>query len=138
MSATAHHRNVSPTNLGSVPFYSSPSSWAEALAPLLEEIDKRSRQVAREEYELLLSEQAAAASEADKNELLYTVQEGAELLNVRPQTVYEWIKVNKLRALKIGRSVRLKRGDIMSALQAQIQPDGRRKYARRGQKQRPR
>jgi excisionase family DNA binding protein len=115
-----------------MPLSAPPIDWVAALIPLFEEIDRYSRRAAREEYELLLAEQAAAIEQADKNDQVLTVQQAANLIGIQPQTVYEWIKADKLRAHRIGRAVRLKRGDVLAALQAQTQPDGRRKYARRG------
>ena len=95
-------------------------------------VEQRARLIAREEFQLLLAEHTATAVEADNNEQLVTVAQAAELLGVISQTVYEWIKAGKISSFTIGsRSVRLKRGDVLAALQARIQPDGRRKYARR-------
>lgn len=104
---------------------------AEALLPFLAEIDRMSRRAAREEYELLLAEKAAAAAEADRNDQVLTVSQAATLLGIRPQTVYEWITAGRLKSFRLGRAVRLKRGQVLAALEAQTQPDGRRKYARR-------
>lgn len=120
------------TALASRPPSALPIDWAAVLVPLFAEIDRHSRRAAREEYALLLAEQAAEVEQADKNDQVLTVQQAADLIGVRPQTVYEWIKADKLRAHKIGRSVRLKHGDVLAALRVQTQPDGRRKYARRG------
>ena len=108
-----------------------PTDWAKILIKLLEAFDRQSRQAAREEYKLLLAEQAEAAAEADRNDQVLTVAQTAELLGLQPQSIYEWIKAGKLQAFKMGRAVRLKRGQVMAALQAQTLPDGRRKYARR-------
>ena len=108
-----------------------PTDWAKILIKLLEAFDRQSRQAAREEYKLLLAEQAEATAEADRNDQVLTVAQTAELLGLQPQSVYEWIKAGKLQAFKMGRAVRLKRGQVMAALQAQTLPDGRRKYARR-------
>lgn len=138
MGLTAHPHPTPLTNPGSSPFTVPHSQGAEVFALFLAEIDRRSRKAAREEYELLLAEKAAAAIEADKNDQVLTVQQAASLLGVRPQTVYEWIKADKLKSFKVGRSVRLKRGQVLAALQVQTQPDGRRKYARRGQQQKAR
>ncbi|WP_158010898.1 helix-turn-helix domain-containing protein [Hymenobacter lapidarius] len=89
------------------------------------------RWAAREEYELMTVEKAAAAAEADQNDQVLTVAQAAQLLGLCPQTVYEWAKAEKLQAFKVGRAVRFKRGHVLAALQQQTQPDGRRKYARR-------
>ena len=107
------------------------TDWAVVLTPLFAEIDRQSRRAAREEYELLLAEKAAVAVEEERNDQVLTVGQAAALLEVRPQTVYEWIKADKLKSYKVGRAVRLKRGQVLAALQAQTKPDGRRKYARR-------
>lgn len=72
-----------------------------------------------------------AAVEADRNDQAITVSEAAQLLGLRTQTVYEWVKAGKLRALKVEAAVRLKRGHVLAALELQTQPGGRRKYARR-------
>jgi excisionase family DNA binding protein len=113
-------------------------NWSELLAPLFAEIDQHTRRAAREEYELLLVKKATEAAEAERNDQVLTVQQAADLLEVRPQTVYEWIKAGKLKAYRIGRAVRLKRGQVLAALQAQARPDGRRKYARKVPKQKGR
>ncbi len=105
--------------------------WPTLFTPLLEELDRYARRAAREEYELLLAEKAAAAAEADRNDQVLTVTEAAQLLGLRPQTVYEWVKAEKLQAFKVGRGVRFKRGYVLAVLELQTQPDGRRKYARR-------
>lgn len=104
-----------------------PPSWETIFAA----IDQLTRRAAREEYERLSAEQAAATAEADENQIIDTVRTAAAVLNVREQTVYEWIKDNKLKSYKVGRAVRLKRSDVLAALKAQTLPDGRRKYARR-------
>jgi len=130
---TSATRPTYPPNpaLTGPPSTSLPSIWAEILTPFFAEIDRHSRRAAREEYTKLLAEQAAEAAETDRNDQVLTVEQAAALLGVRPQTVYEWIKVEKLQAFRIGRAVRLKRGQVLAALKAQTQPDGRRKYARR-------
>jgi excisionase family DNA binding protein len=95
-------------------------------------MEQRIRYIAREEFDYLLADREAAIALADKNEQLLNVQQAAELLGVIPQTVYEWIKAGKLLSSSPnGRSIRLKRGEVLSALQSRMQPDGRRKYARR-------
>jgi excisionase family DNA binding protein len=106
-------------------------NYAELLAPFVDGILQQASLDARKQFELLLAEQAAAAVEADRNDEVLTVQQAADILGMRPQTVYEWIKAGKLPSYNMGRSVRLKRGQVLAALQAQTQPDGRRKYARR-------
>ena len=123
-------QQLAPAYSGPFP-HTPPTDWAAVLTPLFAEIDKQSRRAAREEYAKLLAEQAAAADEADRNDQVLTVEQAAALLEVRPQTVYEWVKTGKLLAFRIGRAVRLKRGQVLAALEAQTKPDGRRKYARR-------
>ena len=115
-----------------------PTDWVAVLTPLFAEIDKRSRHAAREEYAKMLAEQVAEAEEADRNDQVLTVAEAAALLGIRPQSAYMWIKDGKLQAFRIGRTVRLKRGQVLAALQAQTQADGRRKYARRATTKSPR
>jgi len=107
------------------------NQWPELLTKLFQELDRHVRRAAREEYELLVAEKAATTAEADRNEEVLTVNQAAQLLGLRPQTVYEWVKAEKLQAFKVGRGVRFKRGQVLAALKQQIQPDGRRKYARR-------
>ena len=107
------------------------NQWPELLTKLFQELDRHVRWAAREEYELLVTEKAAATAEADRNEEVLTVNQAAQLLGLRPQTVYEWVKAEKLQAFKVGRGVRFKRGQVLAALQQQTQLDGRRKYARR-------
>ena len=136
-SATRPH--YPPTLAYSGPLPSTPpTDWVAVLTPLFAEIDKQSRRTAREEYAKLLAEQAAEADEADRNDQVLTVEQAAALLEVRPQTLYLWIKTGKLQAFRIGRTVRLKRGQVLAALQAQTQADGRRKYARRTTTKSPR
>ena len=107
------------------------------LAPFLQLLalaEQHARQIAREEFSLLLAEHASATVEADKNEQYLTVTQAAEVLLVKPGAVYEYIKAGQLKFSRTGKSgsrLRLKRGDVQAYLQAQIQPDGRRKYARR-------
>ena len=111
------------------------ADW-EILFQLNALVEQRARLIAREEFELLLAKHIANTAEADSNEQLITVAQAAEMLDVIPQTVYEWIKAGKISSFTIGsRSVRLKRGDVLAALQARSQPNGRRKYARRTRKE---
>ena len=98
---------------------------------MFEELGRYARRVLREEYESLAAEKAAAVAETDRNDQVLSVKEAAQLLGLRPQTVYEWVKAEKLTHFKIGRHVRFKRGHVLAALKLQTQPDGRRKYARR-------
>jgi len=105
--------------------------WLPLLIPVFEELGRYAHRVFREENELLAAEKAAAVAEADQNDQVLSVKEAAKLLGLRPQTVYEWVKAEKLTHFKIGRHVRFKRGHVLAALKLQTQPDGRRKYARR-------
>lgn len=110
-----------------------PTAWPESISQLIMVLDQHFCYVAREEHTRLLAEMATAAAKADEDDQLLNVRQTAELLNIRPQTVYEWIKAGKLKSLIVGsNSIRLKRGSVMAALKAQTQADGRRKYARRG------
>lgn len=107
------------------------NQWPELLNQLFQEFDRHARWAAREEYELLTAEKAAAEKEADQNDQVLTVSQAATLLGLCPQTVYEWVKAEKLTYYKVGSSIRFKRGHVLAALQLQTQPDGRRKYSRR-------
>ncbi|MBH8557923.1 helix-turn-helix domain-containing protein [Hymenobacter negativus] len=108
-----------------------PSHWAPVLQ-LIALAEQRFRQIAREEHLLLAAEQIDVAAVADQNDQMLTVQQAAAVLGMKPQTVYEWIKAGKIQSCTAGsRSVRIKRGHVLAALQAHTQPDGRRKYARR-------
>jgi excisionase family DNA binding protein len=111
---------------------STPTNWAELINPLLAVVDMYVRFVVRNEIQVLSDEMATAIATTEKHEQVLTVQQAADVLGMRAQTVYEWIKAGKLPSFTIGsRAVRLKRGDVLAALQAHSQPDGRRKYARR-------
>ena len=46
-----------------------------------------------------------------------TVGDVAERLRVHPQTVRSWIAGGELRAIKIGRTVRIRRSDLEEALE---------------------
>ena len=68
---------------------------------------------------------AGAAPLAAGDEFL-TVGDVAERLRVHPQTVRSWIGAAKLRAIKIGRTVRIRRSDLEEALQrARVAPAAR-------------
>ena len=116
-------------------FVDQSADWCVVLLPLLipvfEELGRYARRVSREEHELLAAEKAAAAVEAERNDQVLNVKEAAQLLSLRPQTVYEWVKAGKLIHFKVGTRVRFKRGHVLAVLKLQTQPDGRRKYARR-------
>jgi len=115
-------------------FNASPSRWAEVLTPLFDEITRQSKQVARQEYELIVAEKDAANEEADRRDDILTVADVAKLLGISQQTTYDWVKSGKLIAYRLGRAVRFKRGQVLAALQAQTRTDGRRKYSRRTNK----
>ena len=140
---TSHYSRVAPTghSLLSPPAAAGynpkePLADWEILFQFNALIEQRARLIAREEFQLLLAAHTATAVEADNNEQLITVAHAAEILGVISQTVYEWIKAGKIPSFTIGsRSVRLKRGDVLAALQARTQPNGRRKYARRQKKE---
>jgi excisionase family DNA binding protein len=56
-----------------------------------------------------------------------TVGDVAERLRVHPQTVRSWIARGELRAIKIGRTVRIRRSDFEEALErAMVAPPARR------------
>lgn len=106
-----------------------PTNWAELFTLVYAELDQQTRRIARQEHALLLAEQAAVVNEPRGGFL--TVRQAAAALAMHPQTVYEWIKSGKLPAFKAGRAVRIAPEHVAAALQAHVQPDGRRKYARR-------
>lgn len=102
-----------------------------ALAPIIAFLDQRTRQLVKEELQFLTHKEANCGSRPSNNQLL-TVQQAADMLNVKPQTVYVWIQSGRLPAHRIGsRGVRLQHSQVQATLQALTQPDGRRKYARR-------
>jgi excisionase family DNA binding protein len=114
-----------------LPMPGTPINWAELSGPLLTAIDLYVRFVVRSEIQVFSDEAATAVATTEQNEQILNVQQAADVLGMRPQTVYEWIKAGKLSSFTVGsRSVRLKRGDVLAALQAHIQPNGRRKHAR--------
>lgn len=53
-----------------------------------------------------------AAPLVDEGEVLYTVEEVAELCRVNVQTVRIWLRTGKLNGTKIGRSWRCSRSDL--------------------------
>lgn len=46
------------------------------------------------------------------NELLLNVDQSAEFLNIRPSTIRAWILNRKIRFVKIGRRVQIRRSDL--------------------------
>lgn len=107
-----------------------PHRWVEILAPLFAEIDEHSRRAAREEFAKMQAEQHAATAEARRNEEPLNVKQAATLLGITAQTVWEWQKRGTLPSYRLGKRIMFRRGEVLAALQAQTQPDGRRKYAR--------
>jgi hypothetical protein len=104
----------------------------EILALLFEEFDRRQHQTAREVCAQLLAEREAAAAEAERNEKLLDKDQTAEMLGgVAKKTVDAWRERGILPSHRIGGRVFFKMGEVLAALQAHTQPDGRRKYARR-------
>jgi excisionase family DNA binding protein len=45
----------------------------------------------------------------DKNDKIMTLEEVAEYLRVKPQTIYTWAQENKIPAAKIGREWRFRK-----------------------------
>jgi excisionase family DNA binding protein len=131
-------RPLAPTYGATIPLPAALASFGNLLAPIISELDQFARRAAREEYAKLLAETEAATAEARRNEEPLTVKQVAELLNVTPQTAWEWYKRDLLNGSKIGGRLLFRRGDVLAALQAQTQPDGRRKYARKSTKQKGR
>ncbi|HEX8659336.1 MAG TPA: helix-turn-helix domain-containing protein [Hymenobacter sp.] len=115
---------------------SSLPAWAQALLPLLGELDRYVRQAARQEYQLERQEQAEAAARDLQAEQLLNVAEAAALLGIKSCTIYDWVKEHKIPTHRAGRQLRFRRGEVLALLETQTQPDGRRKYARRGGKRR--
>ncbi|WP_310394168.1 helix-turn-helix domain-containing protein [Hymenobacter sp.] len=107
------------------------AAWAQALLPLLGELDRYVRQAARQEYQALLHEQAQAAAQAFQAEQLLDVAGAAALLGVTCGTIYDWVKAHKIATHRAGRQLRFRRGEVLALLETQTQPDGRRKYARK-------
>lgn len=107
-----------------------PSKWMELLAPVFAELERQSRRAAREEFARLQAEQVDASAEARRNEEPLNVKQAAALLGITPQTAWEWQKRGTLPSYRLGNRIMFRRGEVLAALQAQTQPDGRRKYAR--------
>jgi hypothetical protein len=105
--------------------------WASFLEPFIQEFERRQEQKARELFLRLLNEQAASSTKKEKDEELLNKPQTAALLNIRPKTVDAWKTKGILPSHKLGGRIFYKRGEVLAALQAQTQPDGRRKYARR-------
>jgi excisionase family DNA binding protein len=45
-------------------------------------------------------------------EKYFTVKEIAEMFDINPQTVYNWIRTNKLESIKVGGNVRIKQEQL--------------------------
>lgn len=51
------------------------------------------------------------------SDTLYTLEEAATLLNLRPQTLRRWIRQGKIPAKRVGKQWRLRRQDLEQAIQ---------------------
>jgi excisionase family DNA binding protein len=58
------------------------------------------------------------------NKLLLNVDQSAEFLNIRPSTVRAWILNRKIRFVKIGRRVQIRRSDLEAMISAGTVPRG--------------
>jgi excisionase family DNA binding protein len=124
---------MSPTNVGHNQHLSSVAPrWAAILAPFFEEIHRQQTLVANEAVARALAQQVNEAAEKEKNEELLNDQQAAELLGVKRKTVFSWKQKGLLPSHRLGGRIFYKRGEVLAALEASTQPDGRRKYARRG------
>lgn len=54
-----------------------------------------------------------------KQDTVYTVQEVAEILKVKPLTIYRLIDRKELKAFKVGRNVRIKQEDLDEYIEKQ-------------------
>lgn len=54
-------------------------------------------------------------------EALYTVEQAAEILQVKPATVREWLRTKKLKGVLAGRFWRIKESDLQTFLR---EPNG--------------
>jgi excisionase family DNA binding protein len=108
-----------------------PNSWAELLTPMFEALDRRWIQTAEQVFTKLTAKQAAESAARERADELLNKPQAAALLGVRPKTVDAWKSKGTLPSYKLGGRIFYKRGEVMAALEAQTQPDGRRKYARR-------
>jgi hypothetical protein len=104
---------------------------AEFLAPFFEEIDRRVDRRVAEMVAQALAQKAAETAEQEKNEQLLNDQQTAEILGVKRKTVHVWKQKHLLPYHQLGGRIFYKRGEVLAALEASTQPDGRRKYARR-------
>ena len=50
------------------------------------------------------------------NQKLYTVKEVAEMIKVKPLTIYRMIESGKLKALQVGTITRIAESDLMSII----------------------
>ena len=64
--------------------------WADFLAPVCEEMERRNEQRTREILAQMLAEKEAATASSEKNEELLNKRQAAELLGIRPKTVDLW------------------------------------------------
>jgi excisionase family DNA binding protein len=54
--------------------------------------------------------------DTDKLEQVYTVQDVAKALKIKPQTVYTMIKDGRLKSSKVGRVWRIRSSDVQAYL----------------------
>ena len=108
-----------------------PNDWAELFTTVFEELDRRWVQTAEQVFAKLTAQQAANGAARERAEELLNKPQAAALLGVRPKTVDAWKSKGTLPSYRLGGRIFYKRGEVMAALEAQTQPDGRRKYARR-------
>ena len=113
-----------------------PPNLAAAFLAIMSAVEHTAREAATAQWSRLQAENTSAST-ATNDELL-SVEKTAELLDVVPQTVFDWRKRGILIAYKIGNRVYFKRLEVLAALKVQSMPDGRRKYARRQYKQKVR
>jgi excisionase family DNA binding protein len=55
-------------------------------------------------------------------EKLLTLEEAAEVLKVSPQTVRTWVAVGKIRAVKLGKLVRVRPADLEAFIHDALVP----------------
>lgn len=104
---------------------------ADFLTPLLEYFDRRVDQRVTEAVARALAQKDIEAAEQEKSEELLNDQQAAELLGVKRKTVHVWKQKGILPSHRLGGRVFYKRGEVLAALNANTQVDGRRRYARR-------
>jgi hypothetical protein len=107
------------------------STGADFLAPFFDEIARRVDRRVDEAVARALAQKASEAAEKEENEELLNDQQTAEILGVKRKTVHVWKQKRLLPYHQLGGRIFYKRGEVLAALEASTQPDGRRKYARR-------